>query len=105
MGKMVVAVLVKCNILIGGGIGNGYGDSREGVAETMTVSLDVVEAAASEAMASFDVVDVEEAAVESEADKEDMVSRTASRGFTSGRNDVRNSVVFFIVIQSFFRMF
>jgi hypothetical protein len=65
----------------------------------MTVSLDVVEAAA-----LVDAVDVEEleVAVESEADEEDMVSRTALRGFTSGRNDVRNSVVFFILIQSFF---
>jgi len=101
MGKMVVAVLIKCNILVGGGIGNGYGDSREGVAETMTVSLVVVEAAASEA-ALVDAVDAEEVAVESEADEEGMVSRTASRGFTSGRNDVRNSMVFFILIQGFF---
>ena len=65
-------MLVKCNILVGGGIGNGYGDSREGVAETMTVSLVVAEAAASEA-ALVDAVDTEEAAVESEADEEDMV--------------------------------
>ena len=93
---------MKDNIL-GGGIGNGcLFSSGEGVVETMTVSLDVVEAAASEAAALVDVVEVEEAAVESEADEEDMVSRTASRGFTSGRNDVRNSVVFFILIQSFF---
>jgi hypothetical protein len=46
-----------------------------------------------------------EAAVESEAEGEDMVLRTASRGFTSSGNDVCNSMVFFIFIQSFFRMF
>jgi hypothetical protein len=89
-------------------MGNGCSfSSGEGVVETMTVSLDVVEAAASEAATSFDAVEAEEleAAVESEADEEDMVLRTASRGFTNGRNDVRNSVVFFIFIQSFFRMF
>ena len=98
---------MKGNIL-GGGIGSGCSfSSGEGVVETMAVSLVVVEAAASEAAASVDAVDAEEleAAVESEADEEDMVSRTASRGFTSGGNDVCNSVVFFILIQSFFRMF
>jgi hypothetical protein len=66
---------VKGNIL-GGGIGSGCSfSSGEGVVETMTVSLVVVEAAASEAATSFVVVDAEEleAAVASEADEEDMV--------------------------------
>jgi hypothetical protein len=55
-------------------MGNGCSfSSGEDVVETMTVSLDVVEAAASEAAALVDAVDTEEAAVESEADEEDMV--------------------------------
>ena len=56
-------------------MGNGCSfSSGEGVVEIMTVSF-VVEAAASEVAASFDVVDAEEleAAVASEADEEDMV--------------------------------
>jgi hypothetical protein len=58
-------------------MGNGCSfPSGEGVVETMTVSLDMVEAAASEAAASFDVVDAEEleAAVESRVSKSSCIN-------------------------------